>query len=142
MEKQIVVFELGKEQFGLDIACVEGIVKMQEITPIPYAPVYLKGITSLRGSVLPVIDLATRFNMAETELTRESRIVVVFFAAQKFGMIVASVSEVLTIEDNIIEPPPPMVSNVNTEFLSGIARINEKLILLLDLSHILDTVIV
>jgi purine-binding chemotaxis protein CheW len=140
VEKQIVVFALHNELFGIDIACVEGIVKMQEITPIPFSPNYLKGITSLRGSVLPVIDLATRFNMAETELTRESRIVVVFFAAQKFGMIVSSVSEVLTIEDNIIEPPPPMVSNINTEFLSGIARVNEKLILLLDLSHTLENI--
>lgn len=137
MERQIVVFELGSEQFGIEIANVEGIVKMQEITPVPYAPAYVKGITSLRGSVLPVIDLATRFGMQQSEESKESRIVIVFLGGKKTGMIVSAVSEVLTIEESIIEPPPPMVSTINSEFMNGIAKINEKLVILLELEQIL-----
>jgi purine-binding chemotaxis protein CheW len=137
MEKQIVVFDLGNEQFGIEIACVEGIVKMQEITPIPYAPQYMEGITSLRGAVLPVMNLAKRFGSEMGQYSKESRIVIAIHNNQKVGMIVSAVSEVLTIDDSNIEPPPPMVSNINTEFICGIVRINEKLVILLDLETII-----
>ena len=137
MEKQIVVFELGNEHFGIEIACVDGIVKMQEITRVPYALNYVVGITSLRGSVIPVIDLAKRLEMDEFKQTNESRIVVVMKDSQKIGMIVTAVSEVLTIDDNIIEPPPPMVANINAEFVCGIARLDQRLVILLNLDSIL-----
>lgn len=138
MEKQLVIFELGNEQFGIEIAAVEGIVKMQEITKIPYAPSYMEGITNLRGSVLPVIDLKKRFGMEPQDQTSETRIITVNMDSIKMGMIVSAVSEVLTIEDSVIEPPPPMVSNINSEFITGIAKINSRLVILLDLARILS----
>jgi purine-binding chemotaxis protein CheW len=138
MERQLVVFELGKEQFGIEISCVEGIVKMQEITPIPFAPDCMKGITSLRGAILPVIDLAKRFEMAELPLTRDTRIVVTFIGNRKVGMIVSAVSEVVTIDENSIEPPPPLVSTVNSEFLNGIVRFDKRLVILLNLEKIIE----
>lgn len=139
MEKQLVIFELGSENFGIDIASVEGIVKLQEITRIPQAPSYMEGITNLRGSVLPVIDLHKRFGMAAHERTNETRIVVANVDSLKIGMIVSAVSEVLTIDDSVIEPPPPMVSNVNSEFITGVAKIDKRLVILLDLGKVLTS---
>ena len=138
MEKQLVIFELGNENFGIDIASVEGIVKLQEITKIPQAPLYMEGITNHRGSVLPVIDLHKRFGIGEHEQTNDARIVVAHVGEIKIGMIVSAVSEVLTIDDSVIEPPPPMVSNVNSEFIVGVAKIDKRLVILLDLAKVLS----
>jgi purine-binding chemotaxis protein CheW len=137
MEEQLVIFELGAEHFGIEISSVEGINKMLEITKIPQAPEYMIGITNLRGSVLPVIDLQKRFGMKAQEETNETRIVVVNLEGVKIGMVVSAVSEVLTIEESVIEPPPPMVSNVNSEFITGVAKIDKRLVILLDLSKVL-----
>lgn len=137
MEKQLVIFELDTEYFGIDISMVEGINKMFEITKIPRAPVYMEGIVNLRGSVLPVIDLQKRFGMPAQERTKETRIVVANVDGVKIGMIVSAVSEVLTIEDSVIEPPPSMVSNTNSEFIIGVAKIDKRLVILLDLAKVL-----
>lgn len=137
MEKQLVIFELGTENFGIDIASVEGIVKVQEITKIPKAPSYLEGITNLRGDVLPVIDMQKRFGMSIQEHTKETRIMVANVENVKIGMIVSAVSEVLTIDDSVIELPPPMVSNINSEFIIGVAKIDKRLVILLDLAKVL-----
>src|SRR5512133_2354636 len=102
MEKQLVIFELADEHFGIDIATVEGIVKMQTITKIPHSPDYVEGVTSLRGDVLPIIDLEKRFGIAPHERNRDTRIVVVNISPVKVGMVVAGVSEVLTIDDSVV----------------------------------------
>lgn len=137
MEKQLVIFELGAEYFGIDIASVEGINKMLDITKIPQAPEYMLGITNLRGSILPVICLQKRFGLRAEENTNETRIVVANLDGVKVGMVVSAVSEVLTIEESVIEPPPPMVSNINSEFIIGVAKIDKRLVILLDLSKVL-----
>jgi purine-binding chemotaxis protein CheW len=138
MEKQLVIFELANEHFGIDIAMVEGIVKLQEITKVPQSPDYVEGITNLRGAVLPVIDLEKRFGIAPHEKTRDTRIVVVNMGKLKIGMIVAAVSEVLTIDDSVIEPAPAIVTTINSRFITGIARIDSRLVILLDLSLVLS----
>ena len=137
MEKQLVIFELAEEFFGIDIAAVEGIVKMQEIVKMPKSPEYVEGVTNLRGSVLPVIDLEKRFGIPPHERTRETRIVVVNMDKLKIGMIVGAVSEVLTIDDSIISPAPAIVTTFNSSFISGIARIDTRLVILLDLNLVL-----
>ncbi len=137
MEQQLVIFELKKEFFGVDIAFVEGIVKLQEITRIPQAPSYVEGITNLRGSVLPVIDLHKRFDMDVPERNDETRIVVANIGEKKVGMIVTAVSEVLTIEENIIEPPPNLTTNMKADFITGVAKIDERLVILIDIQKIL-----
>ena len=138
MEKQLVVFDLGNEHFGVDIGAVDGIIKMQEITKVPKAPRFVEGVTNLRGSVLPVVDLRKRLNLETTESTHETRIVIVNLDHSKIGMIVDAVSEVLTVQDDVIEPPPPMVSTVDTAFITGIAKVGSRLIILLDLSRVLS----
>jgi purine-binding chemotaxis protein CheW len=138
MEQQIVVFELANEHYGLDISTVEGIIKMQSITKMPQAPNYVEGITNLRGSVVPVMDLRRRFGLATQERTKDTRIVVVYINSVKVGMIVDGVSQVLRIQDDTIEPPPPMVTTINSAFIKGIAKLDNQLVILLDLTKVLS----
>jgi purine-binding chemotaxis protein CheW len=137
MEKQLVIFELGTEHFGIDIESVEGINKILDITKVPQAPACVEGIANLRGQVIPVVDLHKRFGMPAVDLSNDSRIVVANLGSTKIGMIVSSVSEVLTIDDSTIEPPPSMVSNVNSAYIVGIANIDKHLVILLDLAKVL-----
>jgi len=138
MEKQLVIFELGNGQYGIEIDTVEGIVKMQEITKIPYTPNFVEGVTDLRGAVLPVMDLSKRFGLPPQEETSETRIITVNMGIVKVGMIVSKVTEVLTIEDNIIQSPPEMIKNSDSDFITGIAKIESRLVVLLDLNRVLD----
>ncbi len=138
MEHQLVVFELGKEHYGVDISAVESIIKMQPITVVPHTPSFVEGVTNLRGSVLPVIDLRKRFGLSLDDISKNSRIVVIALGKTKVGMIVDAVSEVLSIAEDAIEPPPPMVTSVDTTFIIGIAKIESKLVILLDLSKVLS----
>jgi purine-binding chemotaxis protein CheW len=139
MEQQLVVFELANEYYGINIAMVESIIKMQAITQLPQAPYYVKGVTNLRGSVLPVIDLRLRFGLEVQENTKQTRVIIVTMGSLKVGVVVDGVSEVLRVSDETIEPLPPMVSSVNSAFLKGIARMQDRLIILLELGKVLDT---
>lgn len=139
MEKQLVIFTLAGEQFGIDIASVESIIKLQRITSVPQAPDFVEGITNLRGAILPVINLERRFGLPAQPQTAETRIVVASMGSLKIGMIVASVSEVLNVEDSLIEPPPPIATSINTEFITGVAKIDSRLIILLDLGRVLTS---
>ncbi len=138
MEQQLVVFELANELYGVNIAAVESIIQMQAITQLPHTPPYVKGVTNLRGSVLPVLDLRIRFALPAHEDTRQTRIMIVTMGSIKAGIIVDGVSEVLRISDENIEPLPPMLNSVDSAFLKGIARLENRLIILLDLSRVLN----
>lgn len=138
MEQQLVIFELANEFYGINIAVVESIIKMQAITQLPQSPSYVKGVTNLRGSVLPVIDLRSRFALVPKEDTRQTRIIIVTMGSIKVGVIVDGVSEVLRVSDELIEPLPAMVNSVNSVFLKGIVRLENRLIILLELGKVLD----
>ena len=138
MEHQLVVFELGKEHYAVDISAVESIIKMQPITVVPHTPSFVEGVTNLRGSVLPVIDLRKRFGLAMDTISKNSRIVVIALGTTKVGMIVDAVSEVMRVPDDAIEPPPPMVTSIETTFITGIAKIETKLVILLELAKVLS----
>jgi purine-binding chemotaxis protein CheW len=137
MEQQLVVFELAGESYGIDIAAVESIIKMQTITQLPQAPFYVKGVTNLRGNVLPVIDLRLRFGLEPVESSRQTRIIIVTMGSIKVGVVVDGVSEVLRVQDDVIGGLPPMVSTVNSAFLKGIVRLENRLIILLELAKVL-----
>lgn len=137
MENQIVVFEVGSEHFGVEIASVESIIKMQPITQLPHVPSFVEGVTNLRGKVLPVIDLRKRFGLTPREADKNSRIIVVNVDQTEVGMIVDEVSEVLTIAEGAVEPAPAITSTVDSSFITGIAKLNHRLVILLDLHRIL-----
>jgi purine-binding chemotaxis protein CheW len=136
-EQQLVIFSLAGEDFGVEIGIVESIIKMQPVTLVPHAPEFVEGITNLRGVVLPVVDLRKRFSLPAVAVTKDSRIVVVVINDLKVGMIVDGVSEVLRIHADMIDPPSPLVTSVDTDFLKGIAKLEERLIILLDLRRVL-----
>ena len=139
MENQVVVFNLADEHYGVEIAAVDGIIKMQAITVVPRAPHFVEGVTNLRGEVLPVIDLRTRFGMVKVEAyTNDTRIVVVELGGQKVGMIVDAVTQVLRIQSESIEPPSPIVTTLDSAFIRGIAKVDERLVILLDLTRVLS----
>lgn len=138
MEHQLVVFDLANEQYGVDIAAVEGIIKMQTITAVPRAPQFVEGVTNLRGKVLPVIDLRKRFGLARGEATKDMRIVVVEMGGATVGIVVDGVSEVLRVSEDAIEPPSPIVTTVDSAFIRGIAKVGERLVILLDLGKVLS----
>ncbi len=143
-EEQLVVFTLAGEQYGVDIGAVESIIKLQSITTLPQAPAFIKGITNLRGVVLPVVDLRKRFGLPVGEATKETRIVVAETDGAQVGMIVDAVTEVLRVPEEAIEPPSPVVTAVDGDwssrnaFITGIAKVDERLIILLDLGKALS----
>jgi purine-binding chemotaxis protein CheW len=139
MENQVVIFQLENEYYGVNIAAVESIIKMQAITHMPHSPTFVEGVTNLRGKVLPVIDLRKRFNLPVQEITKDNRIVVVAVGETEIGMIVDNVSEVLTIQDTDIEPTPRMVTTVDSTFVTGIAKLEGRLVILLDLAEVLSS---
>jgi len=137
-ENQLVGFKLGGEEFGLDIMKVQEIIKVPEITKVPQTPDFVEGVINLRGDVLPVINSRKRFGLEEVEKEDSTRIMVVNLAGASTGLVVDSVSEVLRLEKEQIEPPPPVIRGVESRFLRGVGKLNdgEKLIMLLDTEHI------
>lgn len=132
-ELQIVVFELGEERYGLDIATVYEIIRYQPITAVPQAPAFVEGVINLRGRIIPVVDLRDRFGMREGELTKASRIVVADAGGTRLGLVVDGVSEVLMVPTDAIEPTPDVAVNADHVYLRGIAKLGERLIILLSL---------
>jgi len=137
MQNQLVVFSIGNESYGVDVEAVESIIKMQEITKLPHAPEFVEGVTNLRGSVVPILDLRKRFGLASEEPTRDTRIMIVNMNDNHVGMVVDAVTQVVRISAESIEPPPQMAMTVNSAFIKGIAKLDDMLIILLDLKKVL-----
>jgi len=136
-QEQLVVFEVGDESFGIDISLVQEIIRLQPITEVPRAPMYVKGVINLRGKVIPVIDVRERFSIGMGEETKATRIVVVDVLGNIVGMIVDAVSEVLRLATDSIEPPSSIVGSVGSQYLRGIGKLEDKLVILLDLDTLL-----
>lgn len=137
-ERQLVVFELAKETYGVDISRVQEIIRFQEITKVPKVPDFIEGVINLRGNVIPVIDLRKRFDFEEIEKTNASRIIVVEVDQYTVGMVVDAVSEVVRVNETSIEPPSNIIADIDTDYLSGVCKFEDKLIILLELSKVLS----
>jgi purine-binding chemotaxis protein CheW len=137
-ERQLVIFQMGAELYGVDISRVHEIIRLQAITRVPRAPSFVEGVINLRGKVIPVVDLRRRFGLPMADHTRASRIVVVEVGDQVVGIIVDGVSEVLRVNTATIEPPSPVVAGIDSEYLQGIAKLPERLVILLDLERAID----
>jgi len=134
---QLVSFRIADEEFGVDIIKVQEIIRMVDITRVPNTPHYVIGVINLRGKVIPIIDMRRRLNLKETPYTKDTRIVVVEEENKIVGFIVDSVSEVLRISSSVLEPPPPMVSGISSDFITSIAKLEGRLLILLDLEKVL-----
>ncbi len=134
-EFQVVSFDIGAEEFAVGILEVQEIIRMVEITQVPKAPHYVVGVINLRGKVIPIMDLRLRFGLPTAERTKETRIVVVDIARIILGLIVDSVSEVLRIPSSEVEPPPSG-SQAGSEFHKGVGKVDDRLLILLDLHRL------
>ena len=110
---------------------------MQEITRLPHAPSFVEGITNLRGAVIPVVDLRKRFGLETQAPTRETRIVIANMGITKVGLVVDAVTEVIRVADEKIEPPPQMSVTINSAFIKNIAKLDNQLVIMLDLGRVL-----
>lgn len=136
-EEQLVVFRLADEYYGLEIGTVQEIITWQPVTRVPRTPSFVEGIINLRGNVIPVIDLRKRFELKQADMGHETRIVVVEIGALVVGLVVDGVSEVLRVPANKIEPPSAVIAGVDTEFIRGVAKTDERLIILLEADRML-----
>lgn len=136
---QVVSFRLGGEEYGVDISQVQEIIRLVEITHVPRAPRFMEGVINLRGQLIPIIDLRTRFGMPRIDATKSTRIVVTEIGNKRVGIVVDSVSEVLNIPMENVEPAPDMVAGVGTEYIQGVGKLGERLIIMLDLTMVIST---
>ncbi len=134
-EKQFVIFNVASSLYGLDIESVREIIRMQNITKLPGVPIFVEGVIDLRGKVVPVINLRKKLNLETVEQNNESRIVVVDITNGQIGVIVDAVTEVLSISASSIEPPSIFVASQKSDYMNGIAKIGDKMIILMDLSE-------
>lgn len=134
---QLVTFKIAQEEFGVDILRVQEIIRMLPITKVPNSPSFVEGIINLRGKVIPIIDLRKRFGMELTDHNEKTRITVMDLQGQVVGFVVDAVREVLRIQKSTIEEPPQVVAGVGSEYLKGVGKLDDRLLILLDLDHLL-----
>jgi purine-binding chemotaxis protein CheW len=134
---QLVSFNIGEEEFGVDILLVQEINKYVQITKVPNSPGFVEGVINLRGKVIPIIDLRTRLGMAKREPDKDTRIIVVELEGRTIGFIVDAVSEVLRIPASITEAPPELVAGIDSEFIKSVGKLEDRLLILIDLNKIL-----
>jgi purine-binding chemotaxis protein CheW len=133
---QLVSFKIGEEEFGVDILKVQEINRLVAITKVPRSPDFVEGVINLRGKVIPIIDLRKRFMMETKESDKDTRIVVVDIENQVMGMVVDAVSEVLRLPRKTIEPAPEITTSVDSEYIKGVAKLEDRLLIFLDLSRV------
>lgn len=135
-EMQLVVFELAGQAYGLDISTVQEIIQVPGITRVPGTPPFVKGVISLRGRVVVIVDLHTWFELPVPENTTTSRVLIADAGDEDVGVVVDVATEVLRVPADSIEPPSPVVTGVNSAYLAGVAKVGERLILLLDFKRL------
>lgn len=138
-ERQYVSFILAEEEYGVPILKVQEIIRYTELTRVPHSSEYVEGVLNLRGRVIPVIDLRKRFNLPQVERDKNTRIVVVEVEERTVGIIVDGVREVLQVNRKDIEPAPPLGSRVKAEFIEGMAKVDDRLMILLQIDKILSS---
>ena len=135
---QLVTFRISEEEFGVDILSVQEIIRLMQITMVPHAAAFIEGVINLRGKVIPVINMRTRFNLPAVEHDSNTRIVVMEFDQKIVGFLVDGVSEVLRIPASTVEPAPPVVCGIGSEYIKGVGKLADRLLILLDLDTLLS----
>ncbi|WP_077624597.1 chemotaxis protein CheW [Sediminibacillus massiliensis] len=134
---KVIVFELKDEKYGVDIQQVRSIERLQNVTEVPRTAAFIKGVINLRGDITPIIDLKERLQIGETEYTDETRILIINIDTIQVGLIVDSATDVVDIDSSIIDPPPRIIGGVTDDFLRGVAKLEDKLLILLDMERVL-----
>ena len=135
---QLVTFSIGEEEFGVNILQVQEIIRTMDITRVPRAPEFVEGVINLRGKVIPIVDMRSRFGLSHKEHDKYTRIIVIEIEMIIVGFVVDSVSEVLRIPANSVQPPPPVVAGLESDYIDGVGKLEDRLLILLDLDSLLD----
>lgn len=138
MSNRFLTFFIDTEQYGLDISRIKEIIRLMDITEIPKTPSFVKGVINLRGSIIPVVDVRLKFGMSSIEETVDTTIVIYEVEKVSIGFIVDRVEDVVTIAKESISAAPDFGSSIDTTFISGVAEVDEGVIMILDLKNIFD----
>lgn len=138
-EVKVIVFQLKDEEYGVEVDQVRSIERMQHITRVPKTPGFVKGVINLRGVVTPIIDLRKRFGIEEIETNDTTRIIIVAVENIEVGLIVDAANDVVDIPNNVIEPPPVVVGGIEADYLRGVAKMDRRLLILLNLDKALNS---
>jgi purine-binding chemotaxis protein CheW len=137
-ELKLVVFTLGNEEYGVEVDKVQTIERMMPLTRVPKTPAFVKGVINLRGVVVPVIDLCERFGLKAAEITESTRIIIVRQQSIEVGLIVDSANDVVDVDEDHIEAPPEVVGGIRAKYLRGIAKLDNRLLVLFNLQEVLN----
>jgi len=139
---QLVTFQLGEELYGVNIMDVKEIVRVQDIRPIPNAPMYVEGIFNLRSEIIPIISLHKRFHLRKLVTSEEDELlsgfIIVDIDGMKLGIIIDRISRVVTVEKDEIQPPPQMISGIGAEYIQGVVHQEEGYLIILDIRDLFN----
>jgi purine-binding chemotaxis protein CheW len=135
---KVIVFQLKDEEYGVPVQQVHSIERMQPITRVPGTTEFVKGVINLRGVVTPIIDLRKRFAIDELSYDESTRIIIVAVQDMEVGLIVDAANDVIDIPQDEVEPPPEVVGSVEAEYLKGVAKLEKRLLILLNLDKVLN----
>ncbi|SMP41379.1 chemotaxis protein CheW [Anoxynatronum buryatiense] len=138
MEKQYVIFKLNQEEYGVAISHVQEITEIKSITSVPNTPAFVEGIINLRGKIVPIVSIKKRFDLPLEGELEEQRIIIINLNEKQVGFIVDDASQVLTMDESQIESPPELIAGIDRDYIIGIGKVDEKIIVLLDLEKILS----
>jgi purine-binding chemotaxis protein CheW len=136
---QMVSFVVDREEFGVEILRVQEIIRLVDITRVPHAPAFVEGVINLRGRIVPVVDLRKRFRLAARPADKDTRIIVVELVDRVVGFMVDSVREVIRVDRTLIEPPPELAMGIDAHYITGVAKLEDRLLIMLDLDEVLTS---
>jgi purine-binding chemotaxis protein CheW len=137
-ETKVIVFRLNEEEYGVEVRMIRSIERMQPVTRMPQMPTFVKGVINLRGVITPVIDLKTRLSLGDTVQTQQTRIIIVSVHDMQVGLIVDAATDVIDIPVHAIEPPPTLLGGIQPSYIRGVAKLPERLLILLNLDQVLS----
>ncbi|WP_164668975.1 chemotaxis protein CheW [Virgibacillus doumboii] len=137
-DRKVIVFRLNDEEYAVSVQQVGSIERIQPITRVPQTADFVKGVINLRGVVTPIIDLRIRFGLEETDFTESSRIIIIYLDDIEVGLIVDSANDVIDIPENVIEPAPEVVGTADVDYIDGVAKLDNRLLILLNMREVLS----
>ncbi|WP_156289084.1 chemotaxis protein CheW [Oceanobacillus salinisoli] len=137
--RKMIVFQLKEEEYAVNVQQIASIERLVPITRVPQTNDFVKGVINLRGVVIPIIDLRLRFGLDEAEMNDATRILIVYLDDMEVGLIVDSANDVIDIPEEIVEPNPEVIGSVHADYIEGVAKIENRLLILLDLHKVLET---
>jgi purine-binding chemotaxis protein CheW len=137
-EIQVACFRLGDDLYAADIMRIKEIIRPQKLTSLPKAPSFVEGVINLRGAVIPVVDIRSRFDLPKRPVDQSTRLLIVKVAGQLLGLVVDDVTEVITVPVKDIKPSPQVSASIDAEYLVGVCLVNDNMVMLLNLDRIIS----